>query len=299
MGHVRDERSAAGLGRYTAHIGTLRRLVLVAFIATVVSVAVPAAQVALPATPTSNTDAPANTHIDEGFRLFFVGRYEESAAVAAALRPTWPEILTTYELRASALHFQIKREVAGTKDRKAALRACAPCAGWLTTLAAEIAEGRALARERLKKNEGDLAARFYLGKIDLTHVWLHLETLGERTGWSEYWEARKSLDAVIEREPMHARALAARAWIDYIVDTRVPFGVKWMLGGGDKKKALATVAKAAELNTADRYARAEARFALWEMLAREKRRPEAVAVARLLLAEFPENRELAKFVDGG
>jgi hypothetical protein len=101
-------------------------------------------------------------------------------------------------------------------------------------LTAEIADGRAAAKERLEAAEKDDEARFFLGKINLTHVWLHLETLGRRTGWGEYWEARRSLDAVLDRQPGHVRAMTARAWIDYIVDTRVPWGVRWMLGGGDK-----------------------------------------------------------------
>jgi hypothetical protein len=30
------------------------------------------------------------------------------------------------------------------------------------------------------------------------------------------------------------RARVARAWIDYIVDTRMPLGTRWLLGGGNK-----------------------------------------------------------------
>ena len=44
------------------------------------------------------------------------------------------------------------------------------------------------------------------------------------------------------------------------------------------------------------FTAAEAKFGLWEMLAREKQFDEAVAVARDLLRAFPENRELARFV---
>ncbi len=161
----------------------------------------------------------------------------------------------------------------------------------------DIEAGRALARERLKQNDKDDESRFYLGKIDLTHVWLHLETLGQRTGWGEYWEARRSLDAVLERNPGHIRAQVARAWIDYVVETRVPFVFRWVLGGGDRKGALLVAAKAAA-EPADTYTNVEARFTLWEMLVREKRRDEAVVVARSLFRDFPDNGELAKFIEG-
>jgi hypothetical protein len=263
-----------------------------------IGLAIPSAQEPTALPSTASGAAMAAGSLDEAFRLFYIGHYDESAALALALRDSAPDVLTTYELRSSALHFRIKREVSGARDKKAALRACGACPALLKELTAEIARGRTIARDRLKGDEGDLAARFYLGKIDLTHVWLHLETLGQRTGWGEYWEARRSLDHVIEQQPAHVRALSARAWIDYIVDTRVPFGVRWMLGGGDKKRALVNVRKAAEMGNAGRFDRAEARFALWEMLTREKRRDEAVEVARMLLAEFPENRDLAKFIEG-
>jgi tetratricopeptide (TPR) repeat protein len=241
---------------------------------------------------------PTATGLDAGLHLYFAGRYDEAAAMARDLRADAGRALASYELRTSALHFLVKREVAGAADKKAALAACGRCAALLTDLTAEIAAGRALARQKLEANDRDDEARFYLGKIDLTHVWLHLETLGRRTGWSEYWEARKSLDAVLVRQPDHLRARVARAWIDYIVDTRVPRGFRWMLGGGDKKGALAAADQAARSTSGDTYAVIEARFALWEMLTREGRRDEARAVARVLYEIFPENRDLARAVGG-
>jgi hypothetical protein len=235
----------------------------------------------------------AGQSIDRAARLFYAARYDEAAALALELRPSTEHPLASYEVRTSALHFRLKREVAGAKDKKRALAACEPCSGLLADLTAEIAAGRALARDRIKANERDDDARFYLGKIDLTHVWLHLETLGRRTGWGEYWEARRSLDTVLQHQPGHLRATVARAWIDYIVDTRVPFGFKWMLGGGDRKSAL-MAARTAANSTGDPLSVIEAQFALWEMLTREGRRDEARGVARILAAEFPENKDLER-----
>ena len=61
----------------------------------------------------------------------------------------------------------------------------------------------------------------------------------------------------------------ARAWIDYIVDTRMPWGTEWMLGGGNRKKALAVMREAA-VDSDDFYDTAEALFGLWDMQVREK-----------------------------
>jgi hypothetical protein len=46
---------------------------------------------------------------------------------------------------------------------------------------------------------------------------------------------------VLKRNPQHVRARLARAWIDDIVDARMPTGARWLLGGGSKKRALLAV----------------------------------------------------------
>src|SRR6185436_5528595 len=160
---------------------------------------------------------------------------------------------------------------------------------------AELAAGQAAARARLEKNPADEEAMFFLGKLDLNYVWLQLGTVGRKTGWSEYWEARKSLDAVLKHNPGHVRAQVARAWIDYIVDTKLPRGTKWLLGGGNKKRGLLVV-RQAEQTDADVYVLAEAGFALWDMQVREKNFTEALTTARKLSKEFPDNQELTRFI---
>jgi hypothetical protein len=154
----------------------------------------------------------------------------------------------------------------------------------------------ALARVRVQSAPDDVTARFFLGKINLNYVWLQLGTLGRRTGWDEYWEARRSMDAVLARNPAHVRARVARAWIDYIVDTRMPFGTKWLLGGGNRKGALLTLQDAAKAD-ADFFVHTEARFAVWELQVRERNVPAAIAVARGLAVDFPENPELARYLE--
>ena len=136
----------------------------------------------------------------------------------------------------------------------------------------------------------------HLGKLDLNYVWLHLGTIGRKTGWNEYWEARRSLDAVLKRNPGHVRARTARAWMEYIVATKTSIATRWLLGGGNRKRALTWVREAASVPNADFYVHTEAEFALWEMLVREKNIPDAVVVARRLAKDFPENKELIAFL---
>lgn len=238
---------------------------------------------------------PAVPSIETAERLFYIGNYEDAAATALQLREAAPDDLATYELRTSALHFLIKRHMGDAKDRAAALKACTACPALIATMKEDVTRGQQLARARLKTQSKDVSALFFLGKIDLNHVWLYLGTLGQRTGWNEYWEARHSLDDALEIDPTHVRARVARAWIDYIVDTRVPRGLRWVLGGGNKKGALQTIRSAAVADT-DFYSRTEAAFGLWEMLGRESQDAEAVTVAERLAVDFPENRELSRFL---
>jgi hypothetical protein len=176
-----------------------------------------------------------------------------------------------------------------------------PCPALLTALLSDTERGLALARARIQSVPDDLTARFFLGKINLNYVWLQLGVLGRRTGWDEYWEARHSLDAVLARNPSDVRARVARAWIDYIVDTRMPFGTKWLLGGGNRKRALVTIQDAAKAD-ADFFVHAEARFALWDLQIRERNVPAAVAVARRTrrgLPRKPRARQVSRRARSG
>jgi hypothetical protein len=226
---------------------------------------------------------------------FYNARYEEAATFALEQRTTQPEDLAAYELRTSAILFQLKRLLGDDKRRVQKVDACATCQPLLQAFADDISAAQALARSRLRAEPDDVAARFYLGKLNLNHVWLHLGPLGRRTGWKEYREARASLDTVLAAQPEHIRALVARAWIDYIVATRMPWGTKWLFGGGSRTRALDSVRKAVVAD-GDFYARVEARFALWEMLVREDDMDGAAVVARELAVDFPDNAELMRFV---
>jgi hypothetical protein len=233
--------------------------------------------------------------LDEAHRLFYSGHYAAAAALALDLRTQQPDSLAASELRTSALHFQMRRALGEPKDRETAWKECAVCQELMPAFMAELATGQAAARARLQKNPADEEALFFLGKLDLSYVWLQLGTVGRKTGWSEYWEARKSLDAVLKHNPDHIRARVARAWIDYIVDTKLPRGTKWMLGGGNKKKGLLTVQQAAAA-AVEPFVQAEAMFGLWDMQVRERNMAEAVVTARALAEDFPDNQELAKFL---
>ena len=100
---------------------------------------------------------------------------------------------------------------------------------------------------------------------------------------------------LLKHNPAHVRALVARAWIDYIVDTRMPRGTRWLLGGGNRKRALAVIQSAASAD-ADFFVHTEAAFALWDLQVRERNLTEATELARILTRDFPENPELASFL---
>jgi tetratricopeptide (TPR) repeat protein len=225
---------------------------------------------------------------------FYNARYSEAASVSKELLAKEPT-LELYELRTSILHFQLRRALGEPKDRDKALKQCAECPAYLDDFMREFRTGRAAAREAVRNHPDDPDALFYLGKLDLNYVWLVLDTLGRRTGWGEYREARRSIDAALERRSDHPRARVARAWIEYIVDTKAPWGTAWLLGGGSKKKALAEMHQVVD-DTADYYASVEALFGLWDMQVRDRRRDRAVETARRLLTLFPANPELQRFV---
>jgi hypothetical protein len=228
--------------------------------------------------------------------LFYNARYEAAGVLALALRVPDTDDLANDELRSSALLFQLKGLLERSSDKDRALKDCATCPDLIAEFLADVHRGQSTARMMLQSNAGDETALFFLGKLDLNYVWLQLGPLHRRTGWDEYWEARRSLDAVLRQNPRHVRARVARAWIDYIVDTKMPWGSRWLLGGGNRKQALADVREAAQMES-DFFTHVEAEFALWDMEVRERDVASATEVARGLAHQFPDNRELAAFLE--
>jgi hypothetical protein len=239
-------------------------------------------------------DAPS---LEGAQSLFYNGRYADAASVSGELCTSEVASLAACELRTSALLFQMRRALGDAADKDKAFKQCATCPGLLSDFVASIRSAQALARKHLKTHPDDMETLFFLGKLDLNYVWLQLGTLGRKTGWDEYWEARRSIDAVLKQNPGNIRAKVARSWIDYIVATRMPGGTRWLLGGGNKKRGLRAAREAADVADADFYVRAEAGFALWDLQVRERSIADARVTAARLAQDFPTNPELRKFLD--
>jgi hypothetical protein len=242
----------------------------------------------------SAVDARAADSLGQAQALFYDGRYAEASAIAQTLSAE-EDMLAVYEFRTASLHFQIRDVVGNARDRARAFNACSACREQFDSFMRELKLGQNLAREALKQNPKDATALYFLGKLDLNYVWLVLGTLGRKTGWNEFWEARHSLDALLAGDPQHLRGRVARAWIEYIVDTKMPWGTGWMLGGGNKRKALSAMQEAAS-SQGEFYSKAEAVFGLWDMQVREGAFPAALVTARRLAAQFPANRGVSSFI---
>lgn len=243
--------------------------------------------------------APERASLADAQRLFYNAHYDQAATLALSLRSSGTYDLANDEVRTTALLFVLRGLLDGQDardgDKAAALKKCAKCPEVLAAFTEDLHHGQGIARAMLKADPADQTALFYLGKLDLNYVWLQLGLLGKKTGWDEYWEARRSLDALLKLNPRHVRGRVARGWIDFIVNTRMPWGTRWVLGGGNKKKGLAAVREAGAVET-DPFSHAEAEFALWDMLLRDKNVPAAIEVARRIALAYPENAEVAAFL---
>jgi hypothetical protein len=245
--------------------------------------------------PQLQGSVPHRSNIEAAQREFYNARYESAARMTLETCAAELSALAACELRTAALLFQIRALVATHSDKDVAWKRCATCPDLLSAFKVALARGQTAARARLLEHPTDDETLFLLGKLDLNYVWLQLGTLGHKTGWDEYWEARKSLDTVLERQPAHVRARVARGWIDYIVATKMPRGTRWLLGGGSRKRGLQAIREAADAE-ADFFTRTEARFALWDMQVRERDTPGAITTADLLIRDFPDNQELKRFI---
>jgi hypothetical protein len=227
---------------------------------------------------------------------YYNARYEPAAALTLGPCTTDVNGVGACELHTAALLLQIRNALGPSAGKASAWNDCRGCPALLSAFKTALARGQLLARARLLDQPIDDETLFLLGKLDLNYVWLQLGTLGHKTGWDEYWEGRHALDKVLVRQPGHVRARVARGWIDYIVDTKMPRGTRWLLGGGNKKKGLLAIREAASTES-DFFTRAEARFALWDTQVRERDASGALATAAILIRDFPENQELRKFLE--
>ena len=256
-------------------------------------------QAKTPPSAQQTSDDAAHATLQVAQRFFYNGDYDKAAAVTYVLCAERPDDFDACELQTASLHFQIKKVLGDTGQRgnkTSAWDACAACPALMSSFVAHTARGQAFARARLKLGPHDEKTLFFLGKVDLNYVWLQLGTLGRKTGWDEYWEARRSLDQVLRMNPAHVRGRVARAWVDYIVGSSVPRGVRWLLGGGNKKRGLLAVRDVVDGGGGEFFDRVEAMFALWDMQMREHEVPGAIATASVLARDFPENRQLRKFL---
>lgn len=233
--------------------------------------------------------------VEAAQREFYNARYESAARMTLEACSAGHSQLPACELRTAALLFQMRARLTIDGDKDRAWKQCAACPELMSSFRLALADGQTVARARLVERPTDDETLFLLGKLDLNYVWLQLGTLGHKTGWDEYWEARRALDSVLARQPSHVRARVARGWIDYIVATKMPRGTRWLLGGGNRKRGLLAIREAAGAE-ADFFTRTEARFALWDMQVRERDTTGAIATADLLFADFPENQELKRFI---
>jgi hypothetical protein len=238
-------------------------------------------------------DQPWN--LEDAQRALYNGDYEVAEQLTSSRCSSATATLDVCEVQSAAILFQIRRAMGDGQDRKVAWQRCGRCPALMAAFEATFTHGKTLARARLRVQRDD-ETLFLLSRLNLNYLWLQLGLLGRKTGWGEYWDARRTLDGILERRPDHVRARVARAWIDYIVDTKMPRGTRWLLGGGNKARGLLMVRQAAESDT-DFFVRVEARFALWDMQVRERNIPGALGVARSLAQDFPGNSELARFID--
>jgi len=241
--------------------------------------------------------AAGGTEVVEAAQLeYYNARYERAAALTLDPCISDANVVAACELHTAAVLLQIRGALGASAGDARAWKDCLACPALLSAFKTALARGQLLARASLVDHPNDDETLFLLGKLDLNYVWLQLGTLGRKTGWDEYWEGRHALDKVLARQPGHVRARVARGWVDYIVDTKMPRGTRWLLGGGNKKKGLLAIREAASTES-DFFTRAEARFALWDTQVRERDASGALATAIVLFRDFPENQELRKFIE--
>ncbi|HEY4526037.1 MAG TPA: hypothetical protein VJL32_03000 [Candidatus Paceibacterota bacterium] len=227
--------------------------------------------------------------INASREMFFRQDFRAAAEQALAARELLPGDPESYEARTSALLFLLKREMGtnGSEVSPKKFSDCHTCPPILELFYKEQKEGEALAQNRLRRSPGDVRFKFVLAKLKLNLIWLNLQVLKKREGLGEFKQARSLLNEVRAASPNEPRALTALAWINYAVAEKVPWALRWIVGGGSKEDAFRFLNRAVACTNCTELERAEAQFALAEMLKSEGRIGESEIVLRDLRRRFP------------
>src|SRR4029079_12914049 len=95
-----------------------------------------------------------------------------------------------YELRTSALHFQIRAALEGERNRAKAFNSCVTCRDQMEQFMRELNSGQTVARAILKEHPRDESALYFLGKLDLNYVWIALGKVAPQTDYTVISGAR-------------------------------------------------------------------------------------------------------------
>src|SRR5688500_16231350 len=91
----------------------------------------------------------AGPELADAQRAFFNARYQSAADLALELQTSNPDALPSYELRTSALHFQLRDALGPGTDKGKAFKACAACPDLLKAFLDTTKQGQDIARARL------------------------------------------------------------------------------------------------------------------------------------------------------
>lgn len=224
------------------------------------------------AQPTSKIDSLAMSGVD----LVYQMKFDEGIAQFDEIIKQNPHNPLGYFLRASSSYWFILSDMQDSEK--------------VDQFKEECQNAIDVAKEKLKQNQNDLDARFYLGSLytvlgayeGLNHHW-----------WSAYWKSKKGkdhLNQVIEKDSTYYDAYLGLGMYHYYAET-VPQILKMMsfiLGiDANRKKGLEEIQLAADKG---KYTKIQALFCLADINLRlEKNYWKAYGLFRALNAQYPHN----------
>ena len=215
------------------------------------------------------------------------------------LRASDPDNLANDEMRTSALLFQLKALLEGPSEKEAdKAQALARCAACPDLIAAFVADTITARRSRARRSR---PIRTRIGAVLSRQARSELRLAPARTARTPDRLGRVLGGAQITRRRAQGapakRSSTRRARLDRL-HRRHQNAVGHAVGARRRQpQAWRREVRQAAAIDADFFVHAEAEFALWNMQVRERDIAPATQVARELARDFPDNREVAKFLE--
>jgi len=245
-------------------------------------------------------------HIERARLLIAQERYLEARVEAVTAREANSQDPESYETLVAMGLLELREILSGRlpedearvpqKNFIASAEQCKRCGELVRLFEEDMAAGLRLADDTIAQRPFDARVHAIRAKLAVYQLWFLKDVLEATDGArKEIAQGRAHADAALRFDSRNVQARVAKGILEFVVGSQ-GFFARYVLGGGDKEKSIVLLRETANCANCSSIDRLEAKVALFNLLRKDKRCGDALAVARELAVQIPEARSIQQFI---